>query len=143
MKLDPVLTFLSALTCALLLLGNAKAIGQQGAGSESSGEVWGGRGVLLKMNAQGATLEFDCARGTILQPIKPDANGEFSVSGTYSRERGGPVRKGNPGNAAPAIYKGSIQGDTMQLEIIPEDSGQALPALTLARGEAGRLVKCR
>ncbi len=130
------------MTCTLFLLGSAGAIGQQGTGSESSGEVWGGRGVRVTMNAQGATLEFDCARGTILQPIEADASGQFSVPGTYSPERGGPVRKDSASNAQPATYKGTIQGDTMQLEIILE-GGSQMPSLTLTRGKAGRLVKCR
>jgi hypothetical protein len=97
----------------------------------------------MKMNDKGATLEFDCARGTIGQPITPDANGKFSLAGTYSPERGGPVRKDNPSNTVPATYQGTMQGDTMQLQIIPEDQSQAPPALTLTRGQPGRLMKCR
>lgn len=148
MKMRFVFTFLGVVSCAFILLGSAWAIGQQGGeGSKSIAnsavEVWGGRGVRMKMYDKGATLEFDCAHGTIAQPFDPDANGNFSVPGTYTPERGGPVRKDSAGNAQPATYKGSIHGDTMQLEIVPENSSQTPPAMTLTRGQAGRLLKCR
>ena len=38
--------------------------------------------VSMEASAPGAKLEFDCAHGAILQPIKPDAKGGFTVRGT-------------------------------------------------------------
>lgn len=138
MKMQLVVLFL----CTVFASGNAAYGGQQSI--EGASEIWGGRGVTLRMTAQGATseLQFDCAHGNVAQAIKPDAKGEFSVSGTYTAERGGPVRKSDSASGVPAIYQGRISGDTMQLVIKLSDK-ETLPALTLTRGAVGRLVKCR
>lgn len=111
----------------------------------STVEIWGGTGVFMTMTTQGATLEFDCAHGVLDQPIRPDAKGQFQVPGTYTPGRGGPVSKANPPSAVNAIYKGSIHDDTMHLEVILGDNGkeQAPQPVTLTRGKAGHLVRCR
>ena len=120
---------------------------QPGQGKENdageAGVVWGGSDVQMQMNATGATLEFDCAHGAVLQPVKPDSNGQFSAAGTYTPERGGPIMKDNPPRDLPAVYKGSISGDTMQLQVVFEDKTQQPPAFTLMRGNPGRVRKCR
>jgi hypothetical protein len=130
------------LAIAVLLAAPATASPQGNNGIESS-DTWGGMHVSMEISAQGATLEFDCARGEILEVIKPNAKGEFSVRGTYTPEHGGPIRKDNPPRDLPAVYKGSIQGSTMQLEIVMADKDQAPEPLTLTRGQVGRVMKCR
>jgi len=106
-------------------------------------ERWAARGIVLRMTASGASLEFDCAHGSISEPIKPNAAGEFSVAGTYTPESGGPVRKDNPPRDLPATYKGTISGDTMHLEVLLEEKDLQPPAFTLTRGSFGKLVRCR
>ena len=95
------------------------------------------------MTAQGATIEFDCGHGSILQPVKPNAAGEFSVAGTFTPERGGPIRKDSLPSDLPATYKGTISGDSMHLEIVLSDKDRQPPPFTLTRGGAGKLMKCR
>jgi len=112
-------------------------------GEKHGSTLWGGRDISLQMSASGASIEFDCAHGAIAEAIKPDAHGEFSVAGTYTPEMGGPVRKDNPPRDLPATYKGTISGDTMHLEVLLSDNTRQLPAFTLIRGSAGRVVKCR
>jgi hypothetical protein len=129
--------------CAALLSSARGISSQQGRDGDAPANVWGGMHVSMEMSAGGATLEFDCARGTIAEPIKANAKGEFSARGTYTPERGGPVQKNNPPHDLPAIYKGTIQGDTMQLEIVLADKEQAPEPLTLTRGKTGRVMKCR
>jgi hypothetical protein len=126
----------------LLLLGISTAVCQVG-GTPGNPEVWGGTHASMVMSEANATLEFDCAEGVILSSIKPDANGDFSVDGTYTPQRGGPVKKDSPPNDLPATYKGTIHGDTMHLEVILSNKDQQPPPLTLTRGQAGRVVKCR
>ncbi|HUI83367.1 MAG TPA: hypothetical protein VL240_04040 [Candidatus Binatia bacterium] len=128
---------------AVLLLGGPSAGCQQIGNSSNSPEIWGGNGVSMKKDAQGATLEFDCARGSITHPISSDASGAFSVSGTFAPERGGPVQKDSSANELPATYRGSISGDTMHLEVVLADQTQQPPPFTLVRGKAGHVVKCR
>ncbi len=110
---------------------------------EGAGTIWGGTHVIMHLSPEGATLEFDCAHGQILQPIKPSAKGEFTVTGTYTPEHGGPIRKDNPLQELPATYKGTISGDTMQLRIVLADKTLEPAPFSLTRGARGRVVKCR
>jgi hypothetical protein len=127
---------------ALMLMSEGPPNPQQIQDANTTAGVWGGQHVSMRVTAQGATLEFDCAHGTMLEPIEVNAQGKFAVRGTYTPERGGPVHRDDPSNDLPATYKGSIEGDTMWLEIVLADKGP--PGLfTLTRGKAGKLVKCR
>lgn len=125
-----------------LLIAVSAAVCQVG-GTPGNPEVWGGPHVSMVISEKNATLEFDCAEGVILNPIKPDANGDFSADGTYTPQRGGPVKKDAPPNDFPATYRGTIHGGSMQLEVVLSNKDQQPPPLTLTRGEAGRVVKCR
>jgi hypothetical protein len=130
------------LLSAPMLMGASATSPQRGTDSVST-NVWGGMHVRMELTPQGATLEFDCGHGSILEPVKPNAKGEFVARGTYTPEHGGPVIRDNPPRDLPAIYKGTINGETMQLEIILADKEQAtLEPLRLTRGKHGRVVKC-
>jgi len=115
----------------------------QNEGSGATPEVWGGRDISMVVSGENVTIEFSCAQGIILTTIKPDANGDFSVAGTYTPQRGGPVMKNNPPSDLPATYKGKIQGNSMHLQVLLQNKDQQPPAFTLTKGEAGRVVKCR
>jgi hypothetical protein len=116
---------------------------QRGQDASTTPDVWGGHHVSMKVTPQGATLEFDCAHGNMLEPIKANAKGEFTARGTYTPERGGPISRDSPPRDLPATYKGSIDGDTMRLEIMLAEKDQAPEPFMLTRGKVGRLVKCR
>jgi hypothetical protein len=126
----------------LVMFGTSMVVCQMG-GTPGTPDVWGGPHVSMVASYENVTLEFDCAEGVILNPIKPDANGDFSAEGTYTPQRGGPVKKDSPPNDLPATYKGTIHGNTMHLEVILANQDQQAPPLTLTRGQAGRIVKCR
>jgi len=140
---ERALRYVGSLLCAAALSGSSAIGRQQGDSAGGPPQVWGGRDVSVEMSAGGATLEFDCAHGAITESIKPNAKGEFSVPGTYTPEHGGPVQKNNSPRALPAVYKGTIDGDTMHLEVILTDQEQPPSPLSLTRGRPGRLVKCR
>src|SRR5204863_4927903 len=53
---------------------------------------WGGQHVGLVATDTGATIEYDCAAGTIAGPLKLGANGEFDWTGIHYPGHGGPVR---------------------------------------------------
>ena len=143
MKLHWIGTLLVVLTGALMLVSAPATNLQRGPDASTTPDVWGGHHASMKVTSQGATLEFDCAHGNILEPIKANAKGEFTVRGTYTPERGGPISRDNPPRDLPATYKGSIDGDTMRLEIMLAEKDQAPEPFTLTRGKVGRLVKCR
>ncbi len=140
MRLYSAVAWAGALLCMALFAGHASRAQQS---EEDSSELWGGRGISLRISASGAEIEFDCGHGSIAQPLKPNASGAFSAAGTYTPEIGGPVQRNNPPRELPATYKGTISGDTMHLEVLLADKSRQPPPFTLTRGSAGKVVKCR
>ena len=133
---------------SILFVGNVTSLGATAANpgqdedKNDASEVWGGPDVRLRMNSQGASVEFDCADGKILQPIKADANGDFTARGTYTPGQFGAIQKDHPLQEMPAIYKGKISGDAMQLQVIIEKKEMEPAPFTLTRGKNGRVVRC-
>jgi hypothetical protein len=103
---------------------------------------WGGAHVLLQVNPRGATVEFDCAHGTIAGPIRLDRGGRFSASGTHAREHGGPVREGEAADARPARYTGRVEGRTMTLTVTLVATGEGIGTFSLTRDREPILTKC-
>ena len=104
--------------------------------------VWGGPHMRMQVNDDGGTVEYDCAHGTLAQPLVLDAQGRFSVTGTHTRE-GGPIRVNAAPAGQPARYTGSVQGRTMTLTATLTDKEQPVGTFTLTQGSEGRLWKCR
>jgi len=96
----------------------------------------------MEVSAAGARLEFDCAGGTIDQPIVLDARGQFDLKGSYTTERGGPRRDGGR-TGAPARYVGRVGGDTMRLTVRLEAEKEPVGVFTLKRDYDTLLTKCR
>jgi hypothetical protein len=103
---------------------------------------WGGAGIALEITAAGATIEYDCAHGTIDRPIVTDGNGRFSAEGTHVREHGGPIRIDDVPDRHPARYDGEVSGNVMRFSVTLLDTMQSLGPFTAARGVAGRVLKC-
>jgi hypothetical protein len=104
--------------------------------------IWGGEHIQLDVNSNSATVEFDCAHGTIEGVLAADADGEFSWKGTFARERGGPVRSDDQ-SGQPAVYSGSIKKQTMKLSVRLADEKEPLDTFVLTQGKDGRIRKCR
>ena len=62
--------------------------------------TWAGEHIVLEVTAAGATVEFDCAHGTIDAALILDSAGRFDVAGSFTRESGGPTRQ-DPERAVP------------------------------------------
>lgn len=110
---------------------------------ESQTGAWGGEHIGLEVTEQGATVEYDCAHGTIDEKVVTDAVGNFNLRGTHVREHGGPVRKDEREDSHPAAYKGKIKGDTMTLTVTETDTGETVGTFTLTLGRQPRITKCR
>ena len=110
--------------------------------SSDGDETWGGAHVQLLMTANGAEVEFDCARGRLNSKIKPDTEGNFDVEGTFRKE-GGPIRTDQADSGRVVRYVGKIVGDTMSFKIQFSDSNQKTETFSVTRGKIGRLWKCR
>jgi len=105
--------------------------------------LWGGTGIRMDISAAGATIEYDCAHGTIDHPIVADRSGRFSVVGTHVREHGGPIRIDEPPpDSHPARYDGELSGSTMQFTVTLLDTNQSVGPFSAALGVTPRLVKC-
>jgi hypothetical protein len=110
--------------------------------ADESATLWGGEHIEIEFTKDGGTVEFDCATGSITKPLTVDAHGKFRASGTFTRERPGPtMRDVNPATAA--TYSGSMVGDTMHLHVEAGANKEVVENYVLARGQAGRVMKCR
>jgi hypothetical protein len=108
---------------------------------DAPANTWGGAHVRMEVTNDGATLEFDCATGSITEPLPSE--GKFSVKGTFTPEHGGPIRQNEASRTTPATYSGTIEGDTMDLRIEISGKETRVESYKLVRGQAGRIVKCR
>jgi hypothetical protein len=104
-------------------------------------DTWGGEHIILEVSDKGAEAEFDCARGQITQPIALDKRGHFDVTGTFTPEHGGPIRRDEETTPAPVRYSGRVASETMELTITRGEG--TLGTYTLTRGSHPMLRKCR
>jgi hypothetical protein len=102
---------------------------------------WGGQHIEMKVGSKSATIEYDCATGVIKGPLVIDHDGNFNLRGTHRMQRGGPVRADETPNDHPATYTGSIEGNTMTLNLKVGDSD--VETFTLEKGKEGELVRCK
>jgi hypothetical protein len=103
--------------------------------------AWGGLHVLLTLSADGGRIDYDCAQGTIDEPLRPDSHGNFHVRGHYTQHQGGPARVADePPAAKLATYDGTVSGDRMQLRLSID--GESLGSYALQRGADPQMVNC-
>ncbi|MFN2602506.1 MAG: hypothetical protein ABR582_07110 [Gemmatimonadaceae bacterium] len=121
------------------------ALSLSGCGSSPTGPVpqgnWGGQHIGLIVTDTGATINYDCAHGTIDQALVA-ADGIFTAIGTHYQEHGGPIRDGEPVDKHPARYDGRTDGKTMTLDVTLTDSDQKLGTFKLERGASPNVFKC-
>jgi hypothetical protein len=121
----------------------------------TSGE-WGGDHISFTVTEKGASIEYDCAHGTIDQRLELDADGRFDVRGMHEDETGGSPpeisiadegdKTSPPGASAlrhPARYTGRVEGRTLSLTVTLADGGRTFGEFVLAQGASPRLNKCR
>lgn len=105
--------------------------------------TWGGPHIRIEIGPRSATIDYDCATGTIDGPFTIDGKGRFNWRGSHNQEHGGPIRMDEDSNGRPAVYSGSIKGDVMTLTVKYADTNDAISTYTLTRGGAGRVFKCK
>ncbi len=104
--------------------------------------LWGARHIILVADKAGAVLEYDCAHGTIDEPLIPDSDGHFDLVGTHTWESGGPIRQDQQDTTHPARYQGSISGNKLTLTIRLTDGDEVLGPYVLVQDDPGRVYKC-
>ena len=78
---------------------------------------WGAPHIRIEVSNHAATIAYDCANGTIEGPLTFDSKGRFTWRGTHNREHPGPIRVDEVSNSRPAIYTGTVKGDTMTVHL--------------------------
>ena len=102
---------------------------------------WGGQGISMEVTDSGASLDFDCASGTISEPIELDGSSKFSAKGLFARHHPGPTREAE-NEGQPAIYSGVLDGENMTLTITLKQNSENVGSFTLAHGKVGRIRRC-
>ena len=103
---------------------------------------WGGAHISMNVGDGSATIEYDCAHGSIEGPLTTDSEGKFKLRGTFTPERGGPIRADESASSRPATYSGEISGNTMKLILKIGDSDET-ETFELEKGKDARLMKCK
>lgn len=129
-----------SIVCVIALLLIAIGIGTQKMQRIATG-VWGGTHIQIEVGEQSATIEYDCANGSIDGPLVVDSNGKFNWRGTHRMERGGPIRADEKLKEYPATYTGSVNGNTMTLTLKVSEMDEE--TFTLEKGKPGDLFKCK
>ena len=104
--------------------------------------TWGGKHIGIVVSDSGATLEYDCAHGTIDEPIIPNVDGKFEVRGVHVFEHGGAIRIDETMDEHPAFYKGHIAGNAMTLILVITDTDTEIDTFSLTRGVDPLIYKC-
>ena len=129
-----------SILCVITLLLIVIGVGSQKMQRIATG-VWGGTHIQIEVGEKSATIEYDCANGSIDGPLVVDGNGKFSWRGTHRMERGGPIRADEKPKEYPATYTGSVNGNTMTLTLKISDMDEE--TFTLEKGKPGDLFKCK
>jgi hypothetical protein len=131
--------------CAALLPAGCATPGNA---SEHLVGIWGGPHVGASFQGGLADLSFDCAAGTIDDPLYPARDGSFSAKGTYRTGASGPVKVGQFFKSQGAVYSGQVaraaaKGSprVMSLNVTLED-GTALGPFTLTEGLPPQITRC-
>jgi hypothetical protein len=133
------------IAAAALLVGGCDTVQAK---SDHAIGVWGGPHAGLNFAGGLADAQFDCASGTVDDPLYPAADGSFSVKGTYRTGAPGPVKVGQFFKSQGAVFsgriaKGAVKNSVrvMTLTVALED-GTALGPFTLTEGTPPQLTRC-
>jgi hypothetical protein len=136
-----VISGLCGLSLAFATLLTGAADGGKGKPDRVAAGTWGGQGIAMEVTEKGATLDYDCAHGTVDEAMTLDGSGRLEARGVHAREHGGPVREGES-KGQPAVYSGRVDGDTLTLTVKLAGSDEVIGTYTLVRGKQGRIRKC-
>ena len=100
--------------------------------------TWGGDNAGLIVNANDVHVHIGCTLGDAVGPIRTDADGKFSATGTYNVDAY-PV---NRGVLHPATFSGQVVGTTMTLTVSLTDTARVLGPVTLIYGKEPKMGPC-
>jgi hypothetical protein len=100
--------------------------------------TWGGNDAGLIATDTSAHVHIGCTLGDTKGRIIPDAEGRFSIAGTYDVDAY-PVERGI---IHPAVFAGQIVGRTMTLTVTLTDTARVLGPVTLVFGKEPQMGAC-
>lgn len=103
--------------------------------------VWGGDGVKIVFDANGARLAYECAAGSIDGPVRPDSRGRFSAPGTHQAYRPGPEPADQAAKVRAASYDGQVTGALLELRV-RVDGDAAVQSYRLEKDRKVKLARC-
>lgn len=127
-----------ALGVALAALGGCATAVSQGPVTGN----WGGEHVGLVLDERGGRLDYDCAAGTITEPLVQSRDGSFAASGMHTPGQGGPDRAGYIPPSFAARYSGTISGNTMTLRVAVPSRDLTMGPFRLRRDAPPQLLRC-
>ena len=133
--------YVALVVCLLVLSGGMLVYSRMVMQWIPKGE-WGGTHISMNVGDASATIEYDCAHGEIAGPLNIDGEGKFELAGTFTPERGGPIRADESSRAQKATYAGAIKGNTMTLTLKLAGADDT-ETFTLEKDKPGKLVKCK
>ena len=127
-------------TCGVLAMLRSHAAAN---GADVQPGTWAGEHIVMDVTSAGATVEFDCAHGTVDAPLALDSGGRFDVAGSFTPERGGPTRGDQSSRTVPARYTGSFKDSTLTVTVVLTETKDTVGVFTLRHGAKPRLFKCK
>lgn len=104
--------------------------------------TWGGLHIEMNVTRNGATLRYDCAEGSIDEPLVLDRRGQFKARGKHKASHPGPIRENEADNSVAAIYTGKVVGNRMTLTVRLANSNETVDTFELVFGQGGRIRRC-
>jgi hypothetical protein len=105
--------------------------------TEISG-TWGGDNAGLIVTDTSAHVHIGCTLGDTKGIIHPDADGSFTIDGTYNVDAF-PIDRGI---THPARFAGKVGGNTMTLTVSLLDTARTLGPVTLTYGKEPKMGPC-
>ena len=105
------------------------------------GGLWGGEHIGIVFQGGLAEVKFDCAAGTIDDPV-PARDGPFTAKGSYRAGASGPVRVGQIFRSQRAVYSGEMAKNVMTLSVQLEDDDTTLGPFTLTENQPPQITRC-
>lgn len=102
---------------------------------------FGGDHVGLTLGAAGGQVEYDCGSGTIDEAIRPDAHGDFVVTGRATRGHGGPTMEGEVLPQSTVEYRGRVSGNSLDFTVRARGGGGA-QTYHAELGRPAHLLRC-
>ncbi|MEO6050787.1 MAG: hypothetical protein ABIP78_05570 [Pyrinomonadaceae bacterium] len=104
--------------------------------------IWGARGIILNVEENGVSIQYECADGQIEQKLMMNQQGDFAVNGFHTPQRGGPIRVDVKEARQSARFEGKVSGDKMTLKVTLTETNEVIGEFTLERGKTPRMTRC-